>query len=183
MPIEEWKRKCMELEKQEAEQTADLKAKYRELEIEACLERVRAKTMAMHKSSEIREVASTMYTELRKLDFQYGACTIILMMENSMDMEWWIGGFEEGEFPQAYRISFFEHPVYRNIWEGWKHEENFRVIQLKGKSKKSFDQELFFHNGFKDLTESVKAWMLAQTSVIFSLAYMKHGALHWGPDP
>lgn len=55
------------LEEKVAEKTAALVAKNRDLAIEAALEKVRARAMSMHKSSELIEVANTMREQLSKL--------------------------------------------------------------------------------------------------------------------
>jgi signal transduction histidine kinase len=164
---------------------ADLKhaeAQAREALIEAALERVRSRAMAMHKSSEIPEVAHTMYFQMKQLGFEYGATTIIIIDNEAGDMDWWMAGFEEGKFPQAYRIGYFDHPVQKQILKDWNSGKELSVIPLGGKSKKNYDEELFTRNGFKVLPDRVKDWMQQRESVDFTIVYMKHGALHWGPD-
>jgi signal transduction histidine kinase len=164
---------------------ADLKhaeAQAREALIEAALERVRSRAMAMHKSSEIPEVAHTMYFQMKQLGFEYGAATIIIIDNETGDMDWWMAGFEEGKFPQAYRIGYFDHPVQKQILKDWNSGKDLSVIPLGGKSKKNYDEELFTRNGFKVLPDRVKDWMQQRESVDFTIVYMKHGALHWGPD-
>jgi signal transduction histidine kinase len=164
---------------------ADLKhaeAQAREALIEAALERVRSRAMAMHKSSEIPEVAHTLYGQLKQLGFEYGAATIMIIDKETGDMDWWMAGFEEGMFPQAYRISYFDHPVQKQILENWKSGKELSVIPVGTESKKLYDEELFSRNGFKVLPERVKDWMQQRESVDFTIVYMKHGALHWGPD-
>src|SRR3989339_105778 len=47
-----------------------VEAQNRELEIEAALERVRARTMAMQHSNELREVIATVYEQFQRLGFE-----------------------------------------------------------------------------------------------------------------
>ncbi|WP_373495856.1 ATP-binding protein [Aquiflexum sp.] len=165
---------------------ADLKkaeAQAREAQIEAALERVRSRSMAMHSSSEILEVAHAMYEQLKQLGFDYGGNTIMIMDKETGDMEWWMAGLGEGKFPEVYKISYFDHPIQNQILEDWRSGKDFAVISVEGDLKQSYDEELFTKNGYRDLPEQVKNWMRQLKSAVFSLAYMKHGALHWGPAP
>ncbi len=65
--LNEWQQRNAELELLVEEKTADLEHKSRELEIEAALERVRAKTMAMHNSQDVRDTVVTLFDEVLKL--------------------------------------------------------------------------------------------------------------------
>src|SRR5690606_32626106 len=62
--IDNWKEKAEALEKVVEERTADLVVKNRELQIEAAVERVRATAQAMHSSSQLPEVVSTLRDEM-----------------------------------------------------------------------------------------------------------------------
>ena len=171
------------LEKQVAERTAELVHKNRDLEIEGALERVRAKTMAMHKSEEVLETANVLYQELKKLGFQFGGIIIIIMDEANGDMEHWFSGFDQEKYPQCYRVPYFKHPFYEAQLNGWRNGETYKVIEIGGELKKSYDQNMFSHTDYKYFPEQEKQWMQAAESVVFSFAYIKHGALMWGPTP
>ena len=58
----------VELRKAVKRRTIELEQKNRELEIEAALERVRTKAMAMHKSEDLRMAVATVFEELDKLN-------------------------------------------------------------------------------------------------------------------
>ena len=171
------------LEKQVHERTAELEHKNRDLEIEAALERVRSRTMAMHKSEEVLETANVLYQELKKLGFQFGGVIIIIMDEATGDMEHWFSGFDQENYPQCYRVPYFEHPFYEAQLNGWRNGETYKVIEIGGELKKSYDQNMFSRTDYIHFPEQEKQWMRASESVLFSFAYMKHGALMWGPTP
>ena len=54
----------------------------RESQIEAAIERVRSRSMAMHKSSELRDVVSTLHNELRGLNVNFHVACIQLLIDN-----------------------------------------------------------------------------------------------------
>jgi hypothetical protein len=66
--LEALKQKTIALEKLIAERTQDLVKKNHELEIEAALERVRSKAMAMHKTSDLQEVIHIVHQQLLRLN-------------------------------------------------------------------------------------------------------------------
>src|SRR5204863_1100294 len=59
-------------------------AQAREAQIEAALERVRSRTMAMHKSEELLVAASLLFHQITKLDFALTWCIINIIDESSM---------------------------------------------------------------------------------------------------
>jgi signal transduction histidine kinase len=156
-------------------------AQAREAQIQLALERVRAKTMAMQKSDELREVVATLYEQLQSLDFKHGACTITIMDEASGDMDWWMSGFGHDQYPESYHVKYFNHPCYEAQLSNWRKREKFAAVTLSGKEKKNYDKVLFSQTDFKKLPVETKTIMTQLESVVFSLAYMKYGALTWGP--
>src|SRR5687767_4861964 len=95
-------------------------AQAREARIEAALERVRSRTMAMHKSEEVMDVAGTLFEELKKLNFAFGASSIIIMDKDSGDAEYWIAGFTKNKFPESYPVKYFRHPYHDALLSAWK---------------------------------------------------------------
>ncbi|MFN8347766.1 MAG: hypothetical protein U0X91_22365 [Spirosomataceae bacterium] len=158
-------------------------AQAREAQVEAALERVRARALAMQHSGEVPDVANTLYEEIQKLGFDYGACTIQLMDNATGDMEHWVAGFEHLKYPASYRVNYFKNPCYDVQLEAWRSNRKYLVYTLAGDEKKAYDEQLFEHNDYRKFPEKERQWMRALESVIFSMAFMKHGALHWGPTP
>ncbi len=115
---EEWKQKNEELEKLVEEKTTDLLNKNRELEIEAALERVRSRSMAMHKSSELLEVANVLFQQLRSLGGNLWASGIVICKTDSDDDEVWFAN-EKGVLPPI-AVPHTEDPVHKEMYDGWK---------------------------------------------------------------
>ncbi len=88
--LETWKERAEMLEKEVAERTEDLVLKNRELEIEAALERVRTRALAMNSSEELPEVALELRKQmgiLGQLDLE--VCVIHLYEEDENYFESW----------------------------------------------------------------------------------------------
>jgi len=171
------------LERQVTERTAEISEKNRELLVEASLDRVRARALSMQQSKEVMDVADTLYEELQNLDFKYGASTIMIMHDESSSMEHWVAGFDHLKYPESYHVNYFKNPCYDAQLDAWRNGQKYLVYTLAGDEKKAYDEQMFEHNDYQKFPAKEQQWMRAEESVIFSLAFMKHGALHWGPTP
>ena len=78
----------IDLQKELAKKEARLQQLERELEIEAALERVRAASMAMHKTEEIEDVVVILFKQLKelKLEFYQSWISIIHLDQGYIDV-------------------------------------------------------------------------------------------------
>jgi hypothetical protein len=67
-------------------------ARAREAQVEAALEKVRSRSLAMHNSEEVKGVAGEVFDRLRELGFgmDYGAAIILIFQQDSKDHTQWI---------------------------------------------------------------------------------------------
>ncbi len=161
---------------------AQLEVRNRDLEIEAALERVRGRTMAMQHSNQLREIAATTLEQLQSLGFTFGACSIVIMDAVSGDMIWWISGFEK-DYPASYHIPYFEHPFYLAQLNNWKEGKKYAIMEVSGEDKKSYDKIIFSKTEFVKIPDELQKIMQAFEKITFSNAYMQHGALSWSTEP
>lgn len=157
-------------------------AQARESQIQLALERVRARTMAMQHSSELREIAAAVHEQLQGLGFTSGFCSIVIMDRITGDMTWWMF-FPGKEYPESYDMHFFEHPFYLAQLNKWKQGEKYSVVEVSGEEKKSYDKHVFSQTEFVKVPIESQQFMMSFEKIIFSNAYMKHGAFSWGVDP
>src|SRR3981081_4382732 len=66
-----------DLDRELEQKTKIVEAQYRQLEIEAALERVRARAMAMQNSDELKALIGTVFIELIRLDLVLTSCLIM----------------------------------------------------------------------------------------------------------
>jgi len=157
-------------------------AQAKKAKIEAALERVRSRTMAMHNSDELREVVAELYQELEKLDFNIRQCVITILDKNTETVEWWSTGFEEKILPKSYIISYKDPKIYERLSvqsfiDAIDKKIPFRMTELSGENKRQFDQVLLEYTDLKNLPDTVKAGMMAVDRLFISDAFMKHGVL------
>ncbi len=159
-------------------------AQAREAQIEAALERVRARTMGMQKSEDLREVVKVLYTQLQELGFQWGAASITIMDKDTGDIDWWMEGFGDGyDLPEKYHVPYFDHRGHREQLDHWKNGDEYAVIRISGDEKKAYDRYYFLQTDFVRAPEATRNLMMQQETVLFSMAYMQYGALCWSPSP
>src|SRR6516162_6646044 len=87
--------KNAELEKQLADKTTELQQKNRKLEIEAALERVRLRAMAMRDSKELNALVGILFNELRHLYIALLRCVILIVDPDTRSGRWLMANPED----------------------------------------------------------------------------------------
>ena len=113
--------------------TIELEHKNRELEIEAALERVRARTMAMHNSSELIETAELLFDQMRQLGAESaGVAFSICEPDNVMVKKWTSIG--------VFSVPYTLEPGEQRMYEAWKNQtEIYEEVYEGEKIKKYYD--------------------------------------------
>src|SRR4030095_10771606 len=106
-------------------QKAEKQAK--EAQIELGLERVRARTMAMQKSDELREAVLVIYEQLKLLNFESNACNIIIIDKESGSAQYWVSGFSQEIYPVSYAVPYLNHPYHDALLTPWKQGDKYVV--------------------------------------------------------
>lgn len=174
--VNEWKQKNAELEKLVEEKTADLIIKNRELEIESALERVRSRSMAMHKSEELLEVANVLFQELRNLGCNLWASGVVICKADSDNDEVWFAN-EKGVLPPI-AVPHTEDPVHKKMYDGWKKKIDLLSVTKEGQELKAHYDYMLSVPTVKPLFESILASRLSFPSLqTWYAAYFKYGYL------
>ncbi|MAN87679.1 MAG: hypothetical protein CL555_12855 [Algoriphagus sp.] len=135
--IDIWKQKTEELEKLVKEKTADLLEKNRELEIEAALERIRARTMAMQSSDELAATASLLFQELQSLGIGTYSSGFTIWDEEQKHLISWMCN-ADGSMNPPFRILIEENDWHKRQFESWKKGESFLKKDFSGKEMQDY---------------------------------------------
>jgi signal transduction histidine kinase len=153
----------------------------RESEIQLALERVRARTMAMQNSEELKEVVSVVYKELGNVGIDIHLALILIYDWKSKYMEWWSSGQGIDVLPEKFNIQispeFERHPWAVRYFEAQKNEKDFEYYTLEGDIKKTADQYLFEETDLKHMPVEFKNIMRSYDSIVLAEAFMKKGVL------
>ncbi len=161
--------------RQKQKANSQLQAQNRELEIEAALERVRARTMAMRKSEELAEVVAVIYQEIGKLGLANWGCNLQILNEEEKTMEIWISEDLHDLLPKPYYFRDAKHPDILAVWDIWRNKIRQHTLSLKGESKKSYDDYVLTYMDFKLFPDEMKQSIRSFDEVHFNMAWMQYG--------
>jgi len=114
-------------------------AQIREAQIEAALERVRSKTMAMHNSQDVGNTVATMFGELVNLGVESIRCGILIIEENKLMQVWTASTNPTGKVGLIIgRLNMMMHPLWRGLYDAWKNQESVFTYELVGQDLINF---------------------------------------------
>ena len=155
------------------QKTAEIEHKDRELEIEAALERVRVRTMAMRKSEELSEVAVLLYQELTGLGLtRYFNCGYVEVDEIVNKQHIWTSTFE-GAKVELHSLPLTGDPVFNSRYKAWKRQDQIFRQKVGGiKLKKHFE--------FTSLSKKIQDTVIINfpDPAVFYCANFHKGYLH-----
>jgi serine phosphatase RsbU (regulator of sigma subunit) len=125
-------RRFLDLQKAEAQA--------REAQIEAALERLRSRTMAMHYSNELAEVIKLLYDQLKVLDLEIDVCIINIFKEDSRDFYLWISASGQ-VYPDEIFVPFLNNPMFTRVFNAKDKAEKLLTDRLTKEEK----DEYFYH--------------------------------------
>jgi hypothetical protein len=152
-------------------------AQTREAQIETALERVRSRTMGMHKSDELREAVAVVFHQMQQLGFNLNLCNILLFDKTSLEADYWVSFNEQAVLPQNYHVPYSNHPFFQYQINAWKNAESFSAFELVGELKRSWDEILFTQTDIKKLPAALGEMMRGLDKIIVSSVATKHGLL------
>src|SRR5262245_13711410 len=131
--------KKKDLSKRTAKLEKELATRDHQLKIEAALEKVRSRSLTMHKSEELKEVVAVLFQQLQELEFgvDKGAAVVMTYSQASKDHTQWIA-----DAGQAYAIPFFvaysNHPIPADIFKARTNRSGFFSRLYKPKEKNNY---------------------------------------------
>lgn len=152
-------------------------AQTREAQIEAALERVRSRSMAMFNSEDLSAVVFEMFTELIKLDAQLDRCIIMIVDPNTLGINWYLSGKEGLLSNNGFFVQNNSHPSHNAYLDGWRTKRKKWQYHLAGEEKKNWDEFGFTQTGLAKLPDFIKADMSAVESIHLTISSDDFGSL------
>ena len=157
LAIDKISRENVELRDAVKRRTTELENKNRELEIEAALERVRARTIAMRSSDELAEASSLLFQQMEALGVSTYSSGFTIWDEKQGDHISWMCN-ADGSMNPPFRMPLEEDEWHKEQYESWKKGEDFIVKDLTGEEMKSYFRYL---RSFPLLDEAFKTSIAA----------------------
>ncbi|MGB5262443.1 MAG: hypothetical protein WBN28_02530, partial [Lutimonas sp.] len=132
-------------------------AQAREAQIEAALEKVRSRSLAMHKSDELNEVVKVLFEKMIELQVPSTAVGIQTFTEGTEDVQVFVcGDVGTGLVVNQYLLPYFDHPIIRDYLNAHKEKRDYFVGNYPKKEKDSFYEVVLKLPELKDLPIEVK---------------------------
>jgi len=146
-------------------------AQAREGQIEVALERVRSRTMAMHKSSELAETAAVLFQQLAELGNTPERVNICIINEEAGLVEVW--STEQGghQINHSFNARLDEPTTIAKLHEGWKARKKTMIVDLSGNELEEW---------LKFLQSEMRIPLdhgLVRERRVHSIVFFSHGAL------
>ena len=154
-------------------------AQTKEARIEAALERVRSKTMAMQTSAELDSVIKTVYAELKQLDVLFLRC-FIMIFDEQKGATWWMGGPDDNLFNQGFYVQYHSHPPHLAYLKGWEERQPKWEYLLEGKIKKDWDEFIFSKTELSKLPPPVIQHMSSFDHAYLAASFENFGCMTTG---
>ncbi|MCG2459244.1 nuclear transport factor 2 family protein [Flavobacteriaceae bacterium F89] len=152
----------------------------REAQIEAALERVRSRSLAVHKSDELNDVVAVLFEKLKELKIPSTAVGIAVNIDDSKDLNAFVcGDNEAGLVITNYRLPYFNNKISRDIYNALEEQLDFYVGHYSKKVKNSFYEYVLEHTAeFKHLPEDIKRMIFESPSYTISMVATKHSVFN-----
>lgn len=153
-------------------------AQTREAQIEATLEKVRSRSLAMHKSHELKDVVTIIFEKLKELQIPVTAVGIGIYIDGSKDLNSFVcGENKEGLVITNYRLPYFNNQISRDFCNMREKQLDFFVGQYSKEEKDSF-YTYVIHNvsEFRNLPEDIKRMIFDSSSYTISTVVV-HNAI------
>jgi signal transduction histidine kinase len=160
--------------------TVELENKNHELKIEAAVERVRARAMAMHNSNELNEVVSVLFEKLKELQIPFTAVGIATRIEGSKDLNAFVcGDNADGLVITNYRLPYFDNPIPKDLHRALEKQLDFFVGHYSKEEKDAFYEYVIEHTAeFRHLPEDIKRMIFDSTTYTISMVAVKNAVFN-----
>lgn len=154
-------------------------AQAREAQIEAALERVRSRAMAMHESNELEQVVAIMFEQLSNLGFEMNLTNVSIIDKNTGDCVMWATAKRPDGTTvcRSNKIPYIDHPCYARGFEAWIAGEEFLAQFFSREEKDTFLRYFFDLPHLIPIDEAQKKYVLESPGWARSSAFTKHGVL------
>jgi len=150
-----------------------LDQKNRELEIEAALEKVRSRSLAMHKSSEFQSVVNVIFDVIAELKIESESALLLVPRANSLDMDCWIQN-SDGTYSTRMDFTYSENSLLdKDIFVAQKRQKA-SYVKTYTKEQKDKHFKRLFKTSLKDIPEKRKQYILNSKACSVSISFEAH---------
>ncbi|HLY70773.1 MAG TPA: hypothetical protein VKR53_13665, partial [Puia sp.] len=153
-------------------------AQARESEIQEALEKVRARSLAMHSSNELSEVVTIVNQQLRQLGLfmERRSAFILIFEEKKKDYMQWIAS---PTYDEAFSLEtpYLDNRIQNDIWEARENKIDYYSKSYSVQEKNELFRFFFKQPSFNILAEEEKKVILDSEHYEISIAFEKNSSL------
>jgi hypothetical protein len=160
-------------------QQAVVKKLKQQLSIEAALERVRVRAMALRQSADLNKVIAVVFREMGKLGFDLYDSNIVIWDRETNDLTYYGSGLGGVNMPPPLTVPHLpnHHPFIDGIYQDLRKRKKYRSVLLVGKPLKDFHRLLITRTDVGNAPKAYLKEMMSVKSIVLSYATMEHGLI------
>ena len=153
-------------------------AQTREAQIEAALEKVRSRSLAMHKPDELQEVVAVVAEKLKDLGVIYDAGGVLLCtyFPDNKDVVQWIA-VDDFSTSGRYFLPYFDNPIFSEAWDSKMRGDAYFSKEFSVEAKNEFFKHAFENSDYKQMPADYKQFVLNANQHHLSAAWSKNSAI------
>ncbi len=151
-------------------------AQAREAQIENALEKVRSRSLGMHKSEELQQVVVVAFERLKELNISMDAANINIFSAGTRDAELWIASPGQ-DYVSCFHLPYADYVIPAAIFNAREKDDDSFTKTFSFEEKNEYFHYLFEHSDFKHLPDDRKNKMLAAAAYTISIAFAKNAAI------
>jgi hypothetical protein len=151
----------------------------REAEIEAALERVRSRSLAMHKTDELQDVVRVVAEELKNTGviLDTGGAVICTYFQDSKDVIHWTATDDPAHPSVPYLLPYFEDELFDEAWESKSRGDDYFAKVFPDDVKNAFFSHAFEHSDYRQLPDEYKKIILESKNHGIAWAWAENSAI------
>ncbi len=153
-------------------------AQARESQIEAALEKVRSRSLAMHNPQELQEVVAVVAEKLKELGVIFDAGGVILCtyFPDNKNVVHWIA-VDDFSTSGRYFVPYFDNPIFSEAWDSKIRGDAYFSKEFSVEAKNDFFNQAFENSDYKQMPDDYKQFVLQADEHHLSAAWSKNSAI------
>ncbi len=148
-------------------------AQAREAQIEAALEKVRSRSLAMHTSREFQEVVNIIIDMIKSLRIETDVAMLLIPKQDSKHMTTWFQN-KDNAYSEGLEFTYFEKSIIsQDILRAWESRDS-NFSKCYSKKEKDNWYSAAFKSNLKDIPEDRKQYILSKQGMSISLSFSNH---------
>jgi hypothetical protein len=148
----------------------------REAQIETALEKVRSRSLGMHKSNELQDIVNAVFERLNDLKIDMNVASIFIFKDDSKDWEQWVAS-STTNYSTYFHIPYMDLPVFRDLEEAKQKRKDFYSVRYSLEQKNQWFSYAFENTEYKQVPVDRKKYILESEFFLISFALSKHSGI------